>query len=137
MRKSRLGLGLFVLESCEKGELIAGEELCICPLRVKYPLLMQSMSANSSTNLRCDQESAFDSLPHCVSVVFISYPSVAATHRRRSYVFVLNPTFSIDGTYAGNETRYMNHKSQANCSTTGICSYAPCQFQLNHFQCIS
>ncbi|KAF9521961.1 hypothetical protein CPB83DRAFT_823268 [Crepidotus variabilis] len=42
--------------------------------------------------------------------------SVAA-HRERSYVFNLNPTFSIDSAYAGNETKYMNHSRRSNCKT--------------------
>ncbi|KAH9477320.1 Histone-lysine N-methyltransferase mes-2 [Psilocybe cubensis] len=41
-----------------------------------------------------------------------------AEHRNRSYVFELNPTFSLDSAYAGNQTRYMNHSAEeANCHT--------------------
>ncbi|KDR76569.1 hypothetical protein GALMADRAFT_246966 [Galerina marginata CBS 339.88] len=40
-----------------------------------------------------------------------------ATHRGRSYVFNLNPLYSLDSAYAGNETRYMNHSKSPNCST--------------------
>ncbi|KAH9481931.1 Histone-lysine N-methyltransferase EZH2 [Psilocybe cubensis] len=41
-----------------------------------------------------------------------------AEHRNRSYVFDLNPTYSLDGAYAGNQTRYMNHSVKAaNCHT--------------------
>ncbi|KAF4616618.1 hypothetical protein D9613_008894 [Agrocybe pediades] len=41
----------------------------------------------------------------------------ASTHLKRSYVFGLNPTFSLDSSRVGNETRYMNHSEDPNCST--------------------
>lgn len=33
-------------------------------------------------------------------------------HRQRNYVFALNSTVSIDSSYAGNETRFVNHVSK-------------------------
>ncbi|GLB39383.1 putative histone-lysine N-methyltransferase activity [Lyophyllum shimeji] len=37
-------------------------------------------------------------------------------HRGRNYLFQLNPTVSIDGTKAGNESRFINHdRKNANC----------------------
>ncbi|KAJ7056621.1 hypothetical protein C8F01DRAFT_1154329 [Mycena amicta] len=39
-----------------------------------------------------------------------------AVHRHRNYVFQLNKTLSIDGTYAGNDARYINHdEHRPNC----------------------
>ncbi|KAF7312106.1 Pre-mRNA splicing factor [Mycena indigotica] len=39
-----------------------------------------------------------------------------AIHRHRNYVFQLNKTLSIDGTYAGNNSRYINHdQRKPNC----------------------
>jgi hypothetical protein len=34
-------------------------------------------------------------------------------HRGRNYVFALNSTVSIDSSYAGNETRFINHVPKA------------------------
>ncbi|KAF5318589.1 hypothetical protein D9619_010990 [Psilocybe cf. subviscida] len=75
------GLGLFVLEPCEKDDLIAeytGE-------LVLYPTTISRAGI--------------------------------AIHRHRSYVFDINPEFSIDGARAGNETRYINHSGNPNCCT--------------------
>ncbi|KAJ3512499.1 hypothetical protein NLJ89_g3487 [Agrocybe chaxingu] len=82
VRESKWGLGLFMLESCDEGDLIAeyvGELIC---------------------------EPTFDSR------------NAHTNHRGRSYVFKLNPTFSVDGANAGNATRYINHSPNANCGTT-------------------
>ncbi|KAJ6562723.1 hypothetical protein DFH09DRAFT_1478716 [Mycena vulgaris] len=39
-----------------------------------------------------------------------------AVHRGRNYLFELNSTLSVDGTYAGNAARYINHDARApNC----------------------
>ncbi|KAJ7865126.1 SET domain-containing protein [Mycena olivaceomarginata] len=39
-----------------------------------------------------------------------------AEHRGRNYLFELNKTLSIDGTYVGNDARYINHDAQSpNC----------------------
>lgn len=46
--------------------------------------------------------------------------SGVAQHRRRNYLFDLNPTMSIDATYAGNEARFINHDHKnANCVANG------------------
>jgi len=40
---------------------------------------------------------------------FISPHSDLAAHRNRCYVFGLNNTFSLDATYAGNISRFIDH----------------------------
>ncbi|KAF8156618.1 hypothetical protein B0H34DRAFT_847237 [Crassisporium funariophilum] len=39
-------------------------------------------------------------------------------HKGRSYVFELNPTYSLDSDMVGNETRYINHSENSNCTTS-------------------
>ncbi|KAF7968037.1 hypothetical protein HWV62_32142 [Athelia sp. TMB] len=39
-------------------------------------------------------------------------------HRKRNYVFALNSTVSIDSSYAGNETRFVNHVSKPNANSS-------------------
>lgn len=42
-------------------------------------------------------------------------------HRGRNYLFELNSTLSVDGTYAGNDARYINHDAQhPNCHAKGV-----------------
>ncbi|KAH0588004.1 hypothetical protein H2248_006744 [Termitomyces sp. 'cryptogamus'] len=36
-------------------------------------------------------------------------------HRKRCYLYTLNPTHTIDSTKAGNESRFINHDSNPNC----------------------
>lgn len=40
---------------------------------------------------------------------YISSPRDLAIHRNRCYVFGLNNTFSLDATYAGNMSRFIDH----------------------------
>ncbi|CAL1708459.1 unnamed protein product [Somion occarium] len=41
--------------------------------------------------------------------------ALLADHRGRSYVFGLNRTFDVDASYAGNESRFINHSFDPNC----------------------
>ncbi|KAH9943538.1 hypothetical protein B0H21DRAFT_695633 [Amylocystis lapponica] len=45
-----------------------------------------------------------------------------SNHRGRSYVYGLNASMSNDGTYVGNESRFLNHKEKANCSVSSACT---------------
>ncbi|KAG6902460.1 hypothetical protein C0995_016322 [Termitomyces sp. Mi166 len=40
---------------------------------------------------------------------------IVSKHRKRQYLFQINQTYSIDSTNAGNESRFANHDSNANC----------------------
>jgi len=80
--QSTWGLGLFMSESCQKGDLIS-----------EYV-----------------GELIFEPTLHSRDGV--------AGYKGRSYVFELDPTFSLDSGSAGNETRYINHSSTPNCGST-------------------
>ena len=43
-----------------------------------------------------------------------------AHHRGRSYVYVLNSSLSIDSTYCGKESRFINHSENPNCVVRGM-----------------
>ena len=44
-----------------------------------------------------------------VPINSFSVPRDLATHRNRCYVFDLNKTFSLDSTYVGNISRFIDH----------------------------
>ncbi|KAE9398446.1 SET domain-containing protein [Gymnopus androsaceus JB14] len=73
------GLGLFLLEPAEPGELIT-----------EY---LGELIYELTTESRDD----------------------VSTHRRRNYLFDLNAGLALDGEFAGNESRYINHSENSNC----------------------
>jgi len=40
-------------------------------------------------------------------------------HSGRQYIFELNPSVSIDATFAGNPARFINHSTTSNCVALG------------------
>ena len=59
----------------------------------------------------------------------LSIPSAVAAHTNRQYMFKLNSLFTVDGTTAGNESRYINHASghNANVRAHGINFHFTCR----------
>ncbi|KAJ7125141.1 hypothetical protein C8R44DRAFT_782419 [Mycena epipterygia] len=95
---ARWGMGLFMAETADADELIIG---------VEHPCLDFYFSVPHS-GLEYIGELIYDPTTDSREPI--------AVHRGRNYLFELNSTLSVDGTYAGNDARYINHDAQhPNC----------------------
>jgi histone-lysine N-methyltransferase EZH2 len=117
VKESRWGLGTFLTQDVKAGDLIAGA--------LYVPALLSPLTP------RPDPEYTGELIyePTTESREWVLLLSVLnlkpqthilhrdlVKHRGRNYVFGLNTTVSIDSSYAGNETRFINHvpKPKAN-----------------------
>ena len=109
---STYGLGLFLCEPCEKGDLIIGMTFSRCSV-----LSFKSSFKNTSVKGFFGQQISHEGKPY----KFLDYKYfwnislLVAMHRGRQYTYELNPSMSVDATFAGNEARFINHSSTPNC----------------------
>lgn len=123
MKKSGFGMGVFLTEPAREGDLIAGTVF------VSYGMLPSPHDPSNRIHRRTHFRTYF---PHPrVSLRtqhfqkeqingYFDHCSAIERHRGRNYVYGLNQSFSVDGTYVGNETRFINHapKQKANGKVT-------------------
>ncbi|OCH87565.1 SET domain-containing protein [Obba rivulosa] len=97
VKSSANGLGAFLLEGAEKGDLV-----------IEYvgELIYEPTF---------DARGFFD---RCL--LTFEMHSILSTHRGRSYVYGLDHELNVDSTFAGNESRFINHApgKKANCAVS-------------------
>jgi hypothetical protein len=134
-------MGLFMSEAADFDDLIIGA--CARSPQPNLPQFLanlscvQNTSVSSSSTRQPTRASTCSAsfLPRFRPCAYYSYSlaflyffccytsSPIAEHRGRNYLFELNKTLSIDGTYVGNDARYINHDAQSpNCRAKGASS---------------
>ena len=130
VKKTGFGMGVFLTEPAREGDLIAGIDPVSFLSCTPCFTTAQSTLGSSSSSRRSLLEGKLCDICHRERSNIRS-PSYSALerHRGRNYVYGLNQSFSIDGTYVGNETRFINHapKQKANGKVASEYARDSCQ----------
>jgi hypothetical protein len=116
LRKTKWGLGFFLLESAKAGDLIIGMPFSGSVCKSNSPFKIEYVGDMIYEPTIDSRECVFVTRVTPEYQLMLATRRPVAEHLKRHYVFNLNSSLAIDASVAGNESKYINHvhDSEAN-----------------------